>query len=47
VFPQQAHKNQTVIPDNRLANLYWCDRSMNCEDSWDDGLMETGAKLKS
>ena len=34
-------------PDNRLANLYWCDRSRNVEDSWDDGLMETGARWKS
>jgi acyl-CoA thioesterase len=33
-------------PDNRLSNLYWCDRSRNVEDSWDDGLMEKGAKWK-
>lgn len=33
-------------PDNRIDNLYWCDRSRNVEDAWDDGLMETGAKWK-
>ena len=33
-------------PDNRLTNLYWCNRSKNVEDSWDDGLMEEGAKWK-
>lgn len=33
-------------PDNRLSNLYWCDRSRNVEDSWDDGLMDSGAEWK-
>jgi acyl-CoA thioesterase len=33
-------------PDNRISNLYWCDRSRNVKDSWDDGLMEQGAKWK-
>jgi len=33
-------------PDNRLSNLYWCDRSRNVEDAWDDGLMDTGAEWK-
>ncbi len=33
-------------PDNKLSNLYWCDRSRNVEDAWDDGLMESGAKWK-
>jgi hypothetical protein len=33
-------------PDNRISNLYWCDRSRNVKDSWDDGLMEEGAKWK-
>jgi hypothetical protein len=45
-----CHKKPTGTdgkPDNRLANLYWCDRSRNVEDSWDDGLMETGARWKS
>ena len=34
-------------PNNRLSNLYWCDRSRNVEDAWDDGLMDTGAKWKN
>lgn len=33
-------------PDNRLSNLYWCDRSRNVEDAWDDGLMDSGAEWK-
>jgi hypothetical protein len=44
-----CHRNPTGTdgkPDNRLSNLYWCDRSKNVEDSWDDGLMEEGAKWK-
>lgn len=45
-----CHKRPTGTdgkPDNRITNLYWCDRSRNVEDAWDDGLMETGAKWKS
>jgi hypothetical protein len=44
-----CHRNPTGTdgkPDNRISNLYWCDRSKNVEDSWDDGLMEEGAKWK-
>lgn len=44
-----CHKNPTGEdgkPDNRLSNLYWCDRSRNVEDAWDDGLMQSGAKWK-
>ena len=44
-----CHKKPTGTdgkPDNRLANLYWCDRSRNVEDAWDDGLMDTGAEWK-
>lgn len=33
-------------PDNRITNLYWCNRSRNVEDAWDDGLIENGAKWK-
>jgi hypothetical protein len=44
-----CHKRPTGTdgkPDNRLSNLYWCDRSRNVEDSWNDGLMESGARWK-
>jgi hypothetical protein len=44
-----CHKRPTGVdgkPDNRLTNLYWCDRSRNVEDAWDDGLMDTGAEWK-
>lgn len=44
-----CHKKPTGAdgkPDNRLSNLYWCDRSRNVSDAWDDGLMDTGAEWK-
>lgn len=44
-----CHKKPTGVdgkPNNRLSNLYWCDRSRNVEDAWNDGLMESGAKWK-
>lgn len=44
-----CHKRPTGTdgkPDNRLSNLYWCNRSRNVEDSWNDGLMESGARWK-
>jgi len=44
-----CHKKPTGTdgkPDNRLSNLYWCDRSRNVEDAWNDGLMDSGAEWK-